>query len=182
MSASFRCCSRPAPDGNRSALTGRETYRLRGLDDGVAPGGKLALDVHREDGSIDTIEVGIDLETARERQLLRAGGLLPILLGELVGGASAAKPWFASGLKKKTAARTGTTMAIIDVKAEITGNVWKILAKPGQKVEEDEPIVMLESMKMEIPVSAPEPGTVKEILVAEGDVVTEGSVVARLEV
>jgi acetyl-CoA carboxylase biotin carboxyl carrier protein len=73
-------------------------------------------------------------------------------------------------------------MAIIDVKAEITGNVWKVLAKPGQKVEEDEPIVMLESMKMEIPVSAPEPGTVKEILVAEGEVVTEGSVVGRLEV
>jgi acetyl-CoA carboxylase biotin carboxyl carrier protein len=73
-------------------------------------------------------------------------------------------------------------MAIIDVKAEITGNVWKVLAKPGQKVAEDEPIVMLESMKMEIPVSAPEPGTVKEILVAEGEVVTEGSVVGRLEV
>jgi acetyl-CoA carboxylase biotin carboxyl carrier protein len=73
-------------------------------------------------------------------------------------------------------------MAIIDVKAEITGNVWKVLAKPGQKVEEDEAIVMLESMKMEIPISAPEPGTVKEILVAEGEVVTEGSVVARLEV
>jgi acetyl-CoA carboxylase biotin carboxyl carrier protein len=73
-------------------------------------------------------------------------------------------------------------MAIIDVKAEITGNVWKILAKPGQKVEEDEAIVMLESMKMEIPVSAPERGTVKEILVSEGEVVTEGSVVSRLEV
>jgi acetyl-CoA carboxylase biotin carboxyl carrier protein len=73
-------------------------------------------------------------------------------------------------------------MAIIDVKAEITGNVWKILAKPGQKVGEDEAIVMLESMKMEIPISAPEPGTVKEILVSEGEVVTEGSVVARLEV
>jgi acetyl-CoA carboxylase biotin carboxyl carrier protein len=73
-------------------------------------------------------------------------------------------------------------MATIDVKAEITGNVWKVLAKPGQKVEEDEAIVMLESMKMEIPISAPEPGTVKEILVSEGEVVTEGSVVARLEV
>ena len=64
-------------------------------------------------------------------------------------------------------------MATIDVKAEITGNVWKVLAKPGQKVEEDEAIVMLESMKMEIPISAPEPGTVKEILVSEGEVVTE---------
>ena len=81
-----------APGAGRKSLglTGRETYRLSGLDGGVAPGGKLALDVHREDGSIDTIEVGIDLETARERQLLRAGGLLPILLGELVGGGSAA--------------------------------------------------------------------------------------------
>jgi acetyl-CoA carboxylase biotin carboxyl carrier protein len=73
-------------------------------------------------------------------------------------------------------------MAIIDVKAEITGNVWKIVAAPGQKVAEDEPIVIMESMKMEIPVSAAEPGMVKEILVAEGDVVTEGSVVARIEV
>jgi acetyl-CoA carboxylase biotin carboxyl carrier protein len=73
-------------------------------------------------------------------------------------------------------------MAIIDVKAEITGNVWKVLAKPGQKVAEDEAIVMLESMKMEIPVSAPEAGTVREILVSEGEVVTEGSVVGRLEV
>jgi acetyl-CoA carboxylase biotin carboxyl carrier protein len=73
-------------------------------------------------------------------------------------------------------------MAIIDVKAEITGNVWKVLAKPGQKVAEDEAIVMLESMKMEIPISAPEAGTVKEILVSEGEVVTEGSVVGRIEV
>ena len=73
-------------------------------------------------------------------------------------------------------------MAIVDIKAEITGNIWKILAQPGQKVAEDEAIVMMESMKMEIPVSAPEPGKVKEVLVKEGDVVTEGSVVARIEV
>lgn len=73
-------------------------------------------------------------------------------------------------------------MAIVDIKAEITGNVWKILARPGQTVAEDEAIVMMESMKMEIPVSAPEPGVVKEILVKEGDVVTEGKVVARIEV
>ena len=73
-------------------------------------------------------------------------------------------------------------MAIVDIKAEITGNIWKILAQPGQKVAEDEAIVMMESMKMEIPVSAPESGKVKEVLVKEGDVVTEGSVVARIEV
>ena len=72
-------------------------------------------------------------------------------------------------------------MAIVDVKTEITGNVWKIVARVGQKLAEDEPILILESMKMEIPVSAPEAGTVKEILVSEGDVATEGSVVARIE-
>jgi acetyl-CoA carboxylase biotin carboxyl carrier protein len=72
-------------------------------------------------------------------------------------------------------------MAIVDIKAEITGNVWKILASVGQKVAEDEALVMLESMKMEIPISAPEPGVVTEILVKEGQVVTEGSVVVRIE-
>ena len=73
-------------------------------------------------------------------------------------------------------------MAVVDIKTEITGNVWKIVAAVGQAVGEDEPILILESMKMEIPVLAPEPGKVKEILVAEGDVATEGTVVARIEV
>jgi acetyl-CoA carboxylase biotin carboxyl carrier protein len=72
-------------------------------------------------------------------------------------------------------------MALVDVKTEITGNVWKIVAMVGDKLEEDAPIMILESMKMEIPVSAPEAGTVKEILVEEGQVVAEGTVVARLE-
>jgi acetyl-CoA carboxylase biotin carboxyl carrier protein len=73
-------------------------------------------------------------------------------------------------------------MALIDVKTEITGNVWKIVAQVGDALKEDAPILILESMKMEIPVSAPEPGTLREILVGEGDIVSEGSVVARLEV
>ncbi|PQO22948.1 acetyl-CoA carboxylase biotin carboxyl carrier protein subunit [Rhodobacteraceae bacterium WD3A24] len=72
-------------------------------------------------------------------------------------------------------------MAIVDVKSEITGNVWKIVAEPGQSMEEDEPILILESMKMEIPVASPEDGVVTEILVNEGDVITEGTVVARIE-
>ncbi len=72
-------------------------------------------------------------------------------------------------------------MALVDVKTEITGSVWKIVAKVNDKVAEDEPILILELMKMEIPVSAPEAGTVKEILVKEEQVVTEGTVVARLE-
>ena len=73
-------------------------------------------------------------------------------------------------------------MALVDVKTEITGNVWKIVAQIGEQMAEDQPIMMLESMKMEIPVSAPEAGRVQAILVEEGQVVSEGTVVARLEV
>lgn len=72
-------------------------------------------------------------------------------------------------------------MAIIDVKTEITGNIWKIVAAVGQDLAEDDAILIMESMKMEIPVSAPEGGRIVEILVAEGDIATEGTVVARIE-
>ena len=73
-------------------------------------------------------------------------------------------------------------MTLIDVKTEITGSVWKVEKAVGDKVAEDEPILILVSMKMEIPVAAPEDGVVKEILVAEEDTVTEGAVVDRIEV
>ncbi len=73
-------------------------------------------------------------------------------------------------------------MATIDIKTEITGLVAKILVQPGNKVAEEQPLIMLESMKMEIPISAPEDGTVAEILVEEKMTVSEGSVVARLKV
>ncbi|WP_025898252.1 acetyl-CoA carboxylase biotin carboxyl carrier protein subunit [Sneathiella glossodoripedis] len=73
-------------------------------------------------------------------------------------------------------------MAVIDIESEIAGKVWKIETEIGQKLEEDDSILILESMKMEIPVDAPEDGTLIEILVKEGDPVNEGQVVARLEV
>ena len=72
-------------------------------------------------------------------------------------------------------------MATLDIKTEITGNVWKIVKAVGDGVEEDGAIMILESMKMEIPVTAPEDGTVTEILTEEGATVTEGTVVARIE-
>ncbi|MBI1219929.1 MAG: acetyl-CoA carboxylase biotin carboxyl carrier protein subunit [Rhodobacteraceae bacterium] len=72
-------------------------------------------------------------------------------------------------------------MPIVDVKTEITGNIWKIEAAPGDVLEEGDTIMVMESMKMEIPVSAPERGTLREVLFPEGATVTEGTVVARLE-
>jgi len=73
-------------------------------------------------------------------------------------------------------------MATIELKADITGSVWKILKSPGDKVEEDEPVLIMESMKMEIPVASPEAGVVKDIAVKEGDTVGDGVVVARVDV
>jgi acetyl-CoA carboxylase biotin carboxyl carrier protein len=69
-----------------------------------------------------------------------------------------------------------------EVQSEITGRVWKIEAQPGERVAIDQPIVILESMKMEIPISAPIAGTVAEVLVAEKDVVEEGQIIAVLDI
>ncbi|WP_437603495.1 acetyl-CoA carboxylase biotin carboxyl carrier protein subunit [Sorangium sp. So ce590] len=66
------------------------------------------------------------------------------------------------------------------IKAHITGTVWKIEVKPGDKVEEGTVVVILESMKMEMPVEAEEEGIVEEILVTEGASVTEGAPLIKL--
>jgi len=68
-----------------------------------------------------------------------------------------------------------------EVKAELVGNLWKIVVEVGQQVEEDDTLMILESMKMEIPITSPVSGTVKEISVNEGDVVQEGQTVAIVE-
>ncbi len=68
-----------------------------------------------------------------------------------------------------------------EVKAELVGNLWKIVTVVGQAVEEDDTLMILESMKMEIPITSPITGTVTAILVSEGDVVQEGQTVAVVE-
>jgi len=72
-------------------------------------------------------------------------------------------------------------MALFNVKSEIAGNVWKISSKPGDKVDVDGEILIVESMKMEIPVLAPRAGTVREIRVREGEAIAEGQLVAVLD-
>jgi acetyl-CoA carboxylase biotin carboxyl carrier protein len=68
----------------------------------------------------------------------------------------------------------------MNVIAEVAGKVWKIEARPGAQLAADDPILILESMKMEIPVVAPSAGKLIELRVKEGDAVQEGEVVAVL--
>ena len=65
-----------------------------------------------------------------------------------------------------------------EVRAEMVANVWKVVVSQGDSVEEGDTLVILESMKMEIPVVAEAAGTVSELKVGEGDVVQEGDVIA----
>jgi acetyl-CoA carboxylase biotin carboxyl carrier protein len=67
------------------------------------------------------------------------------------------------------------------IEAHITGTVWKIEVEVGDEIAEGDTVVILESMKMEMPVEAEDPGVVKEILCAEGQSVSEGDTLVVLE-
>jgi acetyl-CoA carboxylase biotin carboxyl carrier protein len=69
----------------------------------------------------------------------------------------------------------------VQVKAELAGNMWKIVVKEGQQVGADETLMILESMKMEIPINAPKAGRVAKIHVKEGQTVQEGELLVDLE-
>jgi acetyl-CoA carboxylase biotin carboxyl carrier protein len=71
-------------------------------------------------------------------------------------------------------------MAELRVKSEIAGSVWKIEVAVGDRVAEEDTLIILESMKMEIPLLAPRSGIVTEILVAEGDRLAEGDIAVIL--
>lgn len=68
-----------------------------------------------------------------------------------------------------------------ELKATMAGNVWKVNVNVGDTVSEGDDVVILESMKMEIPIAAEVSGTVKEIKVNEGEFVNEGDVIAVIE-
>jgi acetyl-CoA carboxylase biotin carboxyl carrier protein len=70
---------------------------------------------------------------------------------------------------------------VADIKAHITGTVWKIEVQVGQRIGAGDTVVILESMKMEMPVEAEDEGEVSEILIVEGAAVTEGAVLVRLK-
>ena len=68
-----------------------------------------------------------------------------------------------------------------EVRAEMVANVWKVVATEGAEVSDGDTLVILESMKMEIPVLAEDAGTLTHLHVAEGDVVQEGDLIAIID-
>jgi acetyl-CoA carboxylase biotin carboxyl carrier protein len=68
-----------------------------------------------------------------------------------------------------------------EIRAEMVANVWKVVAAAGDQVAEGDTVVILECMKMEIPVLAESDGTVARLAVNEGDVVQEGDLIAVVE-
>jgi biotin carboxyl carrier protein len=72
-------------------------------------------------------------------------------------------------------------LPVAEIRAEMVANVWKVLVTQGDSVADGDTLVILESMKMEIPVLAESDGRVAALHVAEGDVVQEGDVIAVLD-
>jgi acetyl-CoA carboxylase biotin carboxyl carrier protein len=70
---------------------------------------------------------------------------------------------------------------VAEVRAEMVANVWKILVAEGDTIAEGDTLVILESMKMEIPVLAEDEGVISQLKVAEGDVIQEGDLIAVIE-
>lgn len=68
-----------------------------------------------------------------------------------------------------------------EIRAEMVANVWKVMAAEGSPVTDGDTLVILESMKMEIPVIAEDSGTLTKLAVAEGDVIQEGDLIAVIE-
>lgn len=73
-------------------------------------------------------------------------------------------------------------MSTYEVKSDVTGSVWKIVTQIGQRIDAGEPLMIIESMKMEIPVVLEDAGTIIELRVTEGQSISEGQIVALVDI
>jgi acetyl-CoA carboxylase biotin carboxyl carrier protein len=69
-------------------------------------------------------------------------------------------------------------LAALEIKSEVAGTVWKVEKAAGESVQREDVLIIIESMKMEIPITTPIDGQIVKIVVAEGDQVSEGQVIA----
>jgi acetyl-CoA carboxylase biotin carboxyl carrier protein len=70
---------------------------------------------------------------------------------------------------------------VLEIRAPITGSMWKVLVTPGDDVSEGDEVAIIESMKLEIPVEADDDGTVARVHIAEGEAVSEGQLLIELD-
>jgi acetyl-CoA carboxylase biotin carboxyl carrier protein len=91
-----------------------------------------------------------------------------------------AVPCAAAGILARRGARVRGRSHVTEIRAHITGTVWKVEVGVGEAVEEGDTVVILESMKMEMPVEAEDPGVVEEVRCEEGQSVQEGDVLVVL--
>ena len=119
--------------------------------------------------------VGDDDPRSRERRLERLKGFCEAL--RLVPGGH----YYRGHGGYRPAASYEEVVSLPDVEAHITGTVWKVECQVGQSVAEGDTLVILESMKMEMPVEAEDDGVVKEISCEEGQSVSEGDTLVVLE-
>jgi acetyl-CoA carboxylase biotin carboxyl carrier protein len=99
--------------------------------------------------------------------------------GTAAGGSR--RPWLSGGPRRVSLRPCIWCPPVPDVEAHITGTVWKIECEVGQEIAEGDTLVILESMKMEMPVEAEDDGTVTEIACEEGQSVSEGDTLVVLE-
>ncbi len=74
-----------------------------------------------------------------------------------------------------------SSMTTININAEISGSIWKILVKPGERVQSGDTLIIIESMKMEIPVESPQDGTIEHIHVKETDTIEEDQLLISIQ-
>lgn len=109
------------------------------------------------------------------------GNVYDVTVEENAGGAvSAPKAMPVSAPKAAPVQKKAASAGNIEVKAGAAGKVFKLEASVGQKVAKGDPVIIIEAMKMEIPVVAPQDGTVASIDVAVGDAVEAGATLASL--
>ncbi len=108
------------------------------------------------------------------------GNVYDVTVEEKGAAPAAAAPAAVPAAAPKAAPKASAGAGSVEVKAGAAGKVFKIEANVGQSVKKGDPVVIIEAMKMEIPVVAPEDGTVASIDAAVGDAVEAGAVLATL--
>ncbi len=117
------------------------------------------------------------LAGARRTKISRHGGSIR----KRAAGGRSPHGLRASRVRNTTYSCLERLMAVVDVTSPMSGSIFELLVSTGDAVTEGQEVLVLDSMKMEIPVESPTAGTVSEMLVAEGDAIDEGALLLKID-